>query len=155
RYLEIVRPEQEGGDWSLARGRIEGRLETKPVPRTATCEAMKLGAGAKEVVLACMRASTGSVPLELLQSHDGGANFSEPVPLRVEAPNAEVVSLAVSPRGTTLLAGACKPGNDGACRPTSPLMVRRESHLTVAITSAPDLGDAAIAPVFSADGRSA
>ncbi len=44
RYYEAVRPDNEGDLWLIARGRLEGRLETVPLAGSERCGSVRLGA---------------------------------------------------------------------------------------------------------------
>src|SRR5262249_10812668 len=49
RYYEVIRPENDGEAWQLARGRLEGRLEAVTVPDSGRCSNLRLGARGKVV----------------------------------------------------------------------------------------------------------
>ncbi len=133
RYTEVVRPENEGETWLLARGRLEGRLETTPLPDSGRCSNVRLGARGKVVFIACVMADGSDIAAELSRSTDGGATWSEP--LRLLTPDTDQIFIAVAPDGAALVTGLCRASDAaGACKPTSPLLLR-DAH-----ADAPDGG---------------
>lgn len=166
RYVEVLRADDDGageptragrGDWQLGRGRIEGRLETRPVAGTARCEQLKVAASARRVALACLSSGpSGLSDVRLSRSADGGATFIDIAGSgRLSAPSEALVRLALSSAGSILVTGVCREATDGSCRPLGPLVVAPDAGARALVAAAADLGDGALAPTFSADGRSA
>jgi hypothetical protein len=176
RYYEVVHPENDGEPWLLARGRLEGRLETTPLADSGRCGNMRLGARGRFVVLACASVDNGEITSEVRRSADGGSTWAEP--LRLTAPDLDQTGIAVGPDGTALVTGVCRASEaSGNCKPTAPLLLRQadgSAHLAsvsdaaavdagasgrdalrVTATSAAQLAGVAQSPVFGADGRSA
>ncbi len=175
RYYEVVKPDTEGEPWLLARGRIEGRLETTTLADSGRCANLRLGAHGAVVLLACIRTEGADISAEIRRSTDSGATFG--APLALVTPDTEQVTLAVSSDGAALVTGVCRPSEPSAtCKPMAPflLVVSREpgagdggdAHATRAIdgggaalralpASAPQLAGLAQGPVWSPDGRSA
>ncbi|MDI1482404.1 hypothetical protein [Polyangium sp. y55x31] len=157
RYLEVVVPE-DGEDYALLTGPLEGPLVEKRLPGTSGCTSLKLGAHGKHVALGCMkRSDDDSGVVEVRVSHDDGAHFSDPLMLLTSE---SFTSLVVSNDGSTLVTGACKAHGAAAtssgCTGASPLLVRREGGKLVAtVAETPSLSGAPVSPAFSVDGRSA
>ncbi|MDC3957345.1 hypothetical protein [Polyangium jinanense] len=157
RYLEVVLPE-DGEDYTLLTGPLEGPLAQKRLPGTSGCTSLKLGAREKHVALGCMkRSDDDSGIVEVRTSHDDGAHFSDPLVLSTGEAS---TSLVVSSDGSTLVAGACKAHGAAAtsngCTGSSPLLVRREgAKLVATVAETPSLSGAPVSPAFSVDGRSA
>jgi hypothetical protein len=149
RYWEALRPDAESGPWELARGRIEGRLETIPLAWSDACGSLKLGARGKHVVVACVRLEGDDVVATVRRSSDGGATWKTLADL--PAAETDQVAIAVAPDGSALVTGACKPAQ-ADCRPEGPIVLRAPR---VVASLAPGLGGSASAPAFSPDGRSA
>ena len=167
RYYEVVRPEAEGETWLFARGRIEGRLETAPLPKSQGCSSIRLGARGKHVILVCVSADGGEISAEVRKSGDQGTTWGEP--LKLLTPDTEQIFVAVSPEGAALMTGVCRAGGDaGACKPIAPMLIRADAvgpdagapdaggpTLRATTAAAPQLSSAALLPAFSLDGRSA
>lgn len=180
RYYEVVRPDTEGEAWSLARGRIEGRLQIAPLPASEGCGSIRLGARGRHVVLVCVSTDGGEIAAAVRKSADQGATWSEP--LKLVTPDTDQIGVAVSPEGAALLTGVCRASDAaGACKPTAPVVIRAgapdaaapdagaldagaldagtldagASTLRAIAVAAPQLSGAALLPAFSLDGRSA
>ncbi|MFO0761376.1 MAG: hypothetical protein U0359_33165 [Byssovorax sp.] len=157
RYVEAVRPDSEGDAWSLAKGRIEGRLSTARLPDTGKCGNMQVALRGKHLAIACVFPEGDEIHVEVQESLDLGATFGPPLALRT--PDTNQLTLAAAPNGDLLISGACRPPAPDAeseCHPTAPLLARAEGDKLTAIgTSAPQLSALRIAPVFSVDGQSA
>ncbi|MEO7330468.1 MAG: hypothetical protein ABI193_17975, partial [Minicystis sp.] len=158
RYVEAIRPDSEGDDWTLARGRIEGRLEIAPLPGTGKCGSIKLGLRGKSLFLACVSQIDGDIHAAIRRSADLGGTFGEPLELMTL--DTDQIVMAVSPGGSALITGACKasPVEAGStCKPGPPLLVQAEGErgLKVALLGVPQLSAQAQLPAFSADGHSA
>ncbi len=158
RYVEAIRPDSEGDDWTLSRGRIEGRLESAPLAGTGACGSVKLGLRGKSLFLACVSQVDGDIHAAIRRSVDVGSTFGEP--LELIALDTDQVVMAVSPGGSALITGACKAAPaeaSGTCRPGAPLLVQAEGDgkLKATLIGAPQLSAQAQLPAFSADGHSA
>src|SRR6185437_14311935 len=73
RYYEAVRPDNEGDLWLMARGRIEGRLETLPILGSERCSSVRVGARGKVVYLACVFNDGGEIAAEVRRSTDAAS----------------------------------------------------------------------------------
>jgi hypothetical protein len=156
RYVEAVRPDAEGDDWTLYRGRIEGRLEQSPLPGTGKCSSLKLGLRGKTVFLACVSQDDGDIHAAVRKSADLGSTFGEPLVLTTL--DTDQIVVTISPAGTALITGACKPSaaEGSSCRPSAPLLVRAEGDaLKATVVGASQLTAQAQLPAFSLDGHSA
>jgi hypothetical protein len=154
RYLEAVHPDDDADPWLLARGRIDGRLDLRPIAGTAGCGALKLGANGRHVVVVCSRAAGDDVDATVLRSEDGGESFEAATALVTDS--IDHVAVAVAQDGAALVTGTCKPAERSGCKPTSPVLVRPDGKkATAMLTAAAQLANAAVAPAFSSDGRSA
>lgn len=155
RYYEIDHRDDSEEGFSLARGRIGAPLEVVPVPDTADCGSMKLGASGRQVVLACVRAAGDSIVARVRRSEDAGSTWSDP--LLLETPDTDGISIAVAPGGAILMTGVCRQAEaSSACKPAGPLLLRPEGRrLSVATVEVSGLGGPALLPAFSVDGRSA
>lgn len=154
RYLEAIAPDDESDPWQLGRGRLDGRLELRPMKGTAGCGALKLGANGRQVVVVCSRAAGDDVDALVLRSEDGGTSFAPAISLVTDS--IDHVAIAVARDGSALIAGTCKPGATGACKPGAPMLVRPDGKKSSAMVSAAaQLGNLAVTPAFSFDGRSA
>jgi len=156
RYYEVLRPEEtESEQWTLARGHIEGRLETLPIPWAEDCGSIRIGARGKYVYLACVAMSGDDIKAELRRSEDQGSTWSAPLTLTTADTND--VRIAVSSEGAALITGVCKnaEGPDG-CKPGSPVLVRHNGKaLEATLAGAPQLSELPLLPAFSYDGKSA
>jgi hypothetical protein len=183
RYYEVVRPENDGETWLLARGRIEGRLETTPIADSGRCGNIRIGARGAAVVIACVFSEGSDITAEMRRSDDAGSTWGEP--LALTTPDTDQITITVSPDATALVAGVCK-GTDasGTCKPAAPVLLREARpadggraptvdaghadagdggldggsggpSLHAFPASAPQLTGPSIHPSFSADGRSA
>jgi hypothetical protein len=147
----------EGGDergWWLASGELGAPLVTRKIDLdNAPCDSIRLAARDRHLLLACLREEAGVVRATLFRSRDGGRKLRRVATL--EAPD-EGVELAVGGGGGALVAGVCLPTKeaDEACKPRAPVRLTTGKQ-PLAIAAAGELVDAASAPVFSADGRSA
>ncbi|MGK4006733.1 hypothetical protein WMF31_29195 [Sorangium sp. So ce1036] len=166
RYVEAIRPDDAGAPWLLARGPIEGPLKVAPLPGTADCGSIRLGAGGangRHLVAVCAEPEGDRIVARVLRSADGGGAWLPYATL--ETLDIDQVGVAVAPEGAALLTGVCKPGDDaGSCKPTAPLLLTQEGdpggaqpgdRAAVIVTAAPTLSAPAALPAFSADGRSA
>ncbi|EYF02431.1 hypothetical protein [Chondromyces apiculatus] len=177
RYLEIGRPEEHEGSWSLMGGTFEGPLSVRALPGTESCGSIKVGAAGKNVAAVCVKGEDDLILAEVLRSDDGGVKWS--MAARLTTPHVDGLGVAVSPEGAVLVTGACKPGSseseggdeepdllgsgspvgrggDETCRPTAPVLIRMEGDRpVVTLAAAPTLGSYAALPTFSVDGRSA
>ena len=180
RYVEAVPPETEGELWQLVRGRIDGRLEPLPLPGSTGCGSVRIGLRNKTIYAVCVAQDGAEISAVVRRSRDGGSTWSEP--LGLTTPDTNTIFVSVSPEGSALISGVCKPGGDSAsCKPTSPLLLRSaplaastpaasssasvaptkiaapESPLPLVAmsTGAPQLTSAALLPAFSFDGHSA
>jgi hypothetical protein len=154
RYLEAIRPDDEGDAWQLGRGRLDGRLELAPIAGSDGCGALKIGANGRHVVVVCSRASGDDVDALVLRSEDAGATFAEAA--RLATDTIDHVAVAVAPDGAALVTGTCKAAEKSGCRPMAPMLVRPEGKTSSAmVAAATQLGATALAPAFSIDGRSA
>jgi hypothetical protein len=156
RYFEVLRPDNEGEDWTLARGKIEGRLSVVPIPHSGSCGSLRLGAKGKQLVTVCVSLEGSDITAAVRRSKDGGDSFSEPLVL--STPDTDQVNITLSPEGHALITGVCKPTPEGSsgCRPTAPILVRPDGEKMKAMgTGAPQLAGLALLPAFSFDGRSA
>jgi hypothetical protein len=170
RYYEVVRPENEGESWQLARGRIDGRLEAIPLTKSEKCGNVRLGARGKTVFIVCVAQDGPEIGAEVRRSTDQGTTWSEG--LKLVTPDTDQINVAVSPDGGALIVGLCRAESTGGCKPGAPVRVRRGPaslpdggapdagaekgdalHAQVAV--APQLQGAALLPTFSPDGRSA
>jgi hypothetical protein len=160
-YVEVIRPENEGEAWLLSRGRIEGRLETAPVPKSEGCANLRLGARGRALILVCVSSEGNEIQAEVRRSTDAGETF--PASLRLVTPDTDQINVAVSPEGAALVTGVCRSSEAGGCKPGAPLLVRPvidggsppDAALAASSTNAPQLSGAALLPAFSPDGRSA
>jgi hypothetical protein len=159
RYYEVIRPETEGEAWLLARGRIDGRLETAPLPDSKPCSSMRLGARGKHLVRVCVSADGEQIAAEVRESADQGATWGDP--LKLLTLDTDQINLAVAPDGAVLMTGVCRVA-ETACKPAGPLAIRvalatdggaAAPRLTP--VAAPQLSGAALLPAYSVDGRSA
>lgn len=168
RYVELVKPESEGNDWTLARGRIEGRLTTSPFVGSADCSSFRVGMRGREVFVVCIAGGSSSW---VKRSADGGDTWSAPLKL-AQSGDAQV-AVAVAPDGSALITGVCKPSDGASCKPAAPLLVRSpaprglirgaeaaddagpKEDLVARGAAVPQLAGVAVAPAFSLDGKSA
>lgn len=169
RYYEIVRPENDGDPWLFARGRIEGRLATAPIPASAPCGNLRLGARGDTVYLVCVSQDQSEIAAAIRRSTDAGATWSPG--LRLVTPDTDQINIAVAPDGGALVVGLCRTSDAaGSCKPGAPLRIKADGALADAgpadaganasglhaqSASAPQLSGAALLPAFSMDGRSA
>jgi hypothetical protein len=163
RYYEVVRPENEGEIWLMARGRIEGRLETVPIAGSERCGNLRLGARGKVVFLACVSADGAEIAADLRRSTDAATTWGEP--LRLVTPDTDQITLAVAADGSLMITGVCRALDAGStCKPAAPLVLREATpdagagdagspRLHAAPSNAPQLSGMAVNPVFSADGH--
>lgn len=151
RYWEVgVGP---SGDWALWRGKLDGRLSVASLNLGGPEDSnVVVAATDPHVALGFVGWSEDGTTLAARRSRDGGATFGDEIPLILSS--LAPLGIAVSRDGTVLLTGACRPGGDGD-EPCSggPLLLRGEP--TPIAPRAPSLHGPAIAPAFSADGRSA
>jgi hypothetical protein len=153
-YVEVMRPDNEGDPWILARGRIEGRLETAPIANSEGCSSLRAGARGRTIFLVCVSSDGRDIQAEVRRSSDQGATF--PATLHLVTPDTDQISLAVSPDGAAIVTGVCKPVEGGECKPGAPLLVREsEGKLAASAAIAPQLSGMALLPAYSVDGRSA
>ncbi|MFT3773333.1 MAG: sialidase family protein [Minicystis sp.] len=181
RYYEIIRPDNEGEIWQLARGRIEGRLETLTLPDSRGCGNVRLGARGKTVYVVCVSQDRGEIAAEVRRSTDAGSTWGEG--LKLVTPDTDQINVAVAPDGGALITGLCRPSDGaGTCKPGAPMRIKMidagdagpdasagdagasdAGSITAASgpglravpASAPQLSGAALLPTFSIDGRSA
>ncbi|APR83422.1 Hypothetical protein A7982_08771 [Minicystis rosea] len=185
RYYEIIRPENEGETWQIARGRIEGRLETLPLPNSTGCGNVRIGARGKTVYVVCVSQDRGEIAAEVRHSSDAGATWG--AGLKLVTADTDQINVAVSADGGALIAGLCRASDpSGACKPGPPLRIKigdpaaasatatdagsapadagsADAGATVAAgvalsaapANAPQLSGGALLPTFSLDGRSA
>ena len=157
RYVELVdvRPESDGEERLLARGRIDGRLSTRPLPWTKECASIRLGANGNVLLAACVRQQGDVIRVALRRSDDGGGSWK--LGPELETPDASGIGVAVAPDGTALLTGVCRAGAQvGECEPKAPVVVRLEGTRLVASTGvAAALTGPPIAPAFSIQGATA
>jgi hypothetical protein len=155
RYYEIDHRSDAEEGFSIARGRIGGPLDVIPVPDSVDCGSMKLGASGKQVVVACVRAAGDAIVARVRRSEDAGSSWS--VPLLLETPDTDAISIAVAPGGSVLITGVCKQAEASAsCKPTAPLLLRPEGRrLSASSVEVAGLGGPALLTAFSVDGRSA
>lgn len=154
RYVEITAGD-EGSDFSLAEGPLEGPLTRKALRGTSDCTGMKLGARGKHLFTGCMKSDESGDVVEIRASTDRGAHFGEPT--RLHTDEREIVSIAVSSEGHALVTGVCKTRNaNGGCSGAAPALVRSEGgRSTTTLAATPPLSGPPISPAFSVDGRSA
>ena len=180
RYHEIVHPDSDGEPWLFSRGRLEGRLETEPIPWSAPCTNLRLGARGRIVFLACIFPDGSEIAADVRRSTDAGTSWS--APLHLVTPDGEQVAIAVAPDGAALISGACRSSDPaGACKPSGPLLLRplaadadagpvdagspdpidaglperASPSLGALASSAPQLAGPALGLAFAVDGRSA
>lgn len=171
RYYEVVRPEEEGNPWLLARGRIDGQLESLTIANSNACSNIRLGARGKTVFIVCVAQEKGDIVAEVRQSTDQGATWSAST--KLVTLDTDQIHVAVSPEGAALIVGVCRPeAGGGGCKPGAPVRVRaggdagtdagasdagaaEGSSLRAIVADVPQLSGAAREPAFSFDGRSA
>ncbi|AKT42356.1 hypothetical protein [Chondromyces crocatus] len=177
RYVEVERSEDESAPWTFYSGSFEGGLAAVPIRGSETCSSLKLGAAGRTVVGICVKEEEDLVVADVLRSDDAGKTWSRAT--RLDTPHVDGIAVAVSPEGTVLITGVCKPGGgerpteeagqdadasaseasaagDVACRPRGPLLLQMEGDRPVlSRAAAPALGGSAMLPAFSVDGRSA
>ncbi len=156
RYYEVMRPEDnESEAWTLARGSIEGRLETVPIPGADDCGSIRIGARGKYVYTVCVSYDDSNIAARVRRSEDAGSTWSES--LKLFSSDTNEIRVAVSPEGDALITGVCKSTQeDGGCRPQAPMLLHFEKNaLKAQPTGAPQLSELPMLPAFSLDGRSA
>ena len=97
---EVVRPENEGDLWLMARGRIEERLETVPIGGSERCGSVRLGARGRVVFIACVftEGGSGEIVAEVRRSVDAATTWSDP--LRLATPDTDQITISVSADGS-------------------------------------------------------
>ena len=154
RYYELSTP--DGADKvALLHGRLEGRLDSSPLPDFTACSSLRLGASGPQVVVLCALSSDGRIENQVFRSTDAGVTWGPP--FVVAGQEAEPVELAVSPAGRVLATGVCKPAEPPApCKSGSISLLRFDlpepeiTNVFVAQQSGP-----ARLPAFSIDGKDA
>jgi hypothetical protein len=150
RYWEVS---QEGGNFSLYKGKMDGRIALAgSIADANDTQSVMIAARDRHAAIVVyhwddMRS------IELRTSHDGGASFGHAADLVTS--DGAPLGLAVSAEGTVLLTGTCirDPDAEGQSCEGKPLVLRPEAPIEEPRT--PPLAGSAFVPAFSADGRHA
>jgi hypothetical protein len=136
-FAQAIAPERDGQPWSILRGRFGEQSVPLPIPNTADCKTVSVGAFGKFIAVGCLgpserRQGTVLPALRLLWSDDQGLTFTAKSTGLIA--DDQGLRLLVLPSGNLVISGVCKPTVEH-CQPKEPirLSLRRSSpgHLTI------------------------
>jgi len=169
RYLEVRLEDENDRRHQLVSGPLAGPLALGPLPSATGCRNVRLGAFGRFAYLACFRSGpSGSQPVELSRSDDGGRSF-HPASPEFYAKVSDL-RMSVGKDGTLLVSGACQPSTEGpGCAPAG-ILKRRPATVRpgaaakqkpapdafeFGAAAAPSLAESALDLSYDADGKTA